>query len=286
MNNFTEILLRSLSLFILSLIFVRFMGKRNLSKLAPFHYISFSVVAIISALISVKIITNLVYGLTALIVWVMLPIIIDYISIKSKWVHDLVNGTPTVLIRQGKVMEDNLMQARITGDELLRELRSRDASNLADVEFAVMETTGDINIFKKADKSPITAHDLKIKVVPKKEPQTVILDGTVLNEPLTSMGLNQGWLKLQLETLGVTIDNVFIAQIDSSGELYIDLFDDSIQIPQPKVKEMLFANLEKSQADFMKYELETKDESARMMYSKNANKLKDIINKLEPFLLR
>ena len=286
MNNLTEILLRSLSLFILSLIFIRFMGKRNLSKLAPFHYISFSVVAILSALISVKIITNLAYGLTALIVWVLLPIMIDFLSIKSKWVHDLVNGTPTVLVKQGKVMEENLMQVRLTGEELLRELRSKDASNISDVEFAVMETSGDINVFKKADKSPITPHDMKIKVAPQNQPQTVILDGTVLNDPLASIGLNQGWLKLQLENLGVAIDNVFIAQVDSSGDLYVDLFDDSIQIPQPKVKEMLFANLEKSQADFMKYGLETKDEGARAMYSENSQKLKEILIKLEPLLLR
>lgn len=286
MNNLMEILFRSISLFILSLVFIRLMGKRSLSKLAPFHYISFIVVAIIAALISVKIITNLVYGFIALAVWIILPITLDFLSLKSKWIHDLINGKPTVLIKQGKVMEENLMQVRITGEELLRELRSKNAFNLADVEFAIMETSGDINVYMKSDKSPITAHDLKIKVAPQTEPQTVILDGVVINEPLSSMGLNQGWLKLQLENMGVTIDNVFIAQVDSSGELYIDLFDDSIPIPQPKVKEMLYANFEKSQADLMKYMLETQDESARDMYSKNAEKLKVIMNKLEPFLLR
>jgi uncharacterized membrane protein YcaP (DUF421 family) len=286
MNNLMEILLRSISLFIVSLVFIRLMGKRSLSKLDPIHYVSFTVIAIIAALISVRIITNLVYGFIALAVWIILPIALDFLSLKSKWVHDLVNGKPTILIKQGKIMEENLMQERITGEELLRDLRSKNAFNLADVEFAIMETSGDINVYLKSDRSPITAHDLNIKVAPRTEPQTVILDGSVINEPLSSLGLNQGWLKLQLENMGVTIDNVFIAQVDSSGELYIDLFDDAILIPQPKVKEMLYANFEKSQADLMKYMLETQDESARDMYSKNAEKLKVVMNKLEPYLLR
>jgi len=74
--------------------------------------------------------------------------------------------------------------------------------------------------------------------------------------------------------------------VDSSGDLYIDLFDDSIQLPQPKVKEMLYANLEKSQADLTTFALETEDEKAKTIYYKNAQKLKKVMEKLEPYLLR
>jgi hypothetical protein len=89
-----------------------------------------------------------------------------------------------------------------------------------------------------------------------------------------------------LENMGVSLDNVFIGQVDSSGDLYIDLFDDAVELPQPKVKEMLYANLEKTQASLMTFALETKDENAKVMYSKNAEKLKQLMTKLEPYLLR
>jgi uncharacterized membrane protein YcaP (DUF421 family) len=197
----------------------------------------------------------------------------------------LINGKETVLIRNGKVLEKNLMGLRLTGEELLQSLRRKNAFNLADVEFAVMEPTGDISILLKADKKPITSLDMGRKVSPKLDTKTIILDGNIINEPLTSLGFSKEWLITKLETMEVTLDNVFIGQVDSSGDLYIDLFDDMIQVPQPKVKEMLYANIEKCQADLMKYELETQNESAKAMYSEDAVKLKEVMDKLEPYLL-
>ena len=108
----------------------------------------------------------------------------------------------------------------------------------------------------------------------------------MLNEGLTNIGLNKGWLKTELENKGVDLENVFIGQVDSSGDLYLDLFDDMIQVPKTQVKEMLYASIEKSQADLMSFALETKNEAAKSMYLKNAEKLKKIIEKLEPYLLR
>lgn len=286
MQMWIQILLRTTSLFFLTLILVRLMGKRNISRMTPFSFVSYIVIGILAALISANIITNLAFGFIAMGVWVLLPIALDYLSIKSKRIHDLINGKETVLIKHGKIMEESLLQARLTGEELLRELRSKNAFNLADVEFAVMETTGDVNIFLKSDKKPVTAHDLGQKVAPKAEPQTVILDGNVLSEPLASLGLNKEWLRIQLENTGVSLDNVFIGQVDSSGDLYLDLFDDSVELPQPKVKEMIYANLEKNQANLMTFALETNDENAKAMYSRNAEKLRQLMEKLEPYLLR
>jgi uncharacterized membrane protein YcaP (DUF421 family) len=286
MQLWMQILLRSVLLFFLLLILVRLMGKRNILRMSPFHFVSYIIIAILVALILANVITNLAFGFISLGVWVLLPIALDYLSLKSKRIHDLINGKETVLIKQGKVMEENLFQARLTGEELLRALRTKNAFNLVDVEFAVMETTGDVNVFLKSDKNPITSHDMEIKVAPQSEPQTIILDGNILNEPLSSLGLNKEWARIQLENAGVSLDNVFIGQVDSSGVLFLDLFDDSIELPQPKVKEMIYANLEKSEASLTTFSLETQNEYAKIMYTKNAEKLKQLMNKLKPYLLR
>lgn len=286
MNEWLQTLIRSLSLFIIVLVLIRLMGKRSISRMNPFNFVSNVVIAIIAALISTNVIENIAFGLTALGVWALLPIVIDYLSLKSKWIHDWVNGKETILIKHGKVMEENLMQARLTGQELLRELRAKNAFSFADVEFALMETNGDISVLVKADKKPVTAHDLGKKVAPQTEPQTVILDGNVLNESLAALGQNRQWLNLQLENMGVSLDNVFIGQVDSSGDLFVDLFDDAVQVPQSQVKEMLYANMEKCQADLSTYALETQNEEARQMYGENAQKLKEVLEKLEPYLLR
>lgn len=286
MQIWLQILIRSVFLFFSVLILIRLMGKKNIVRVTPFQFISYIIIAVITALLSVNMITNFAFGLISLGVWALLPIAMDYLSLKSKWIHDVVNGKETVLIKHGKIMEENLLDARITAEELLREIRSKKVFNLADVEFAVMENTGDVNVFNKSHKTPLSAYDLGIKVAPLAEPQTVILDGNILHEPLSSLGLNQEWLTIQLETTGVSIDNVFIGQIDSSGDLYLDLFDDSVQLPQPKVKEMVYANFEKSQADLMGFALETKNAAAKNMYGKNGEKLQQLMEKLKPYLLR
>lgn len=286
MQSWVMVLLRSITLFFLTLAIIRIIGKSSLSKATPFKFASYIVIATIAALLSLGLVPNTTFGFLSLAVWLFFSVAIDYLAMKSKWVHDLINGRETVLIKDSKIMEENLQKVRYTGEELLRELRSKNAFNMADVEFAVMESTGEINVLLKSDKKPITAHDMKIKVAPLSEPQTVILDGNILDEPLSTRGLNREWLKIQLSNNGVSLDNVFIAQVDSSGDLFIDLFDDSIQVAQPQVKEMLHATISKIQSDLITFSLDTDDSKAKKMYSENANKMKQVMEKLEPYLLR
>ncbi|WP_010233836.1 DUF421 domain-containing protein [Clostridium arbusti] len=281
-----SLLLRTIILFLLTLVIVRVIGKVNLAKVTPFKFVSYIVIAVIAASISLGLIQNIAFGFIVLATWVLLSLALDYLSLRSKLIHDFVNGRETILMKDGKVMEENLMDVRYTGEELLRELRSKNAFNLADVEFAVMESTGEVNVLLKSDKKPVTSHDLQRKVAPLSEPETVILDGNILDESLKNRGLDREWLKVQLSGLGVSLDNVFIGQVDSSGDLFIDIFDDSIQITQPQVKELLYASISKVQSDLLTFSLETDDLKMRKMYSNNANQIKKMMDKLEPYLLR
>lgn len=286
MNTWLKLLFISLILFFVTLVVTKFMKKKTISRATPFDFISYSVIAIIVTLISLDIVKNIYFGLITLIVWALMPIVLDYASMRSKWIYNIINSKERVLIKNGKVMEDNLSKERLTAQEFLREMRYKKAFNLADVEFAVMESTGDINVCLKADKKPVTAYDLGEKVAPKTEPQTVIIDGNILNEGLTNLGLNQGWLNTQLENQGVNLENVFIGQVDSSGDLYLDLFDDMIQVPKAQVKEMLYASLLKSQSYLMSFSLDTDDKEAKDMYLQDAERLEKVLKKLEPYLLR
>lgn len=286
MYNWINTLLRTLVMFFITFALIKSMGKTNLSKISSFKLVTYIVIGIISALISLNLTPNTIFPFISLVVWILLSIALDYLSIKSKLVHDIVYGKETVLVKEGKVMEENLLKVRYTGEELLRELRNKNAFNFADVEFAVMESTGDINILLKSDKKPITPHDLKINVGNLSQPETIILDGTILDNGLANRGLDRTWLDVQLSNLEVSLENIFIGQIDSSGDLYVDLFDDLIQIPQPKVKELLYSNIEKVYSDLTSYSLETKDPVVKEMYAQNANRMKKILDALKPYLLR
>lgn len=286
MPAWVEMLLRSILVFVIAWFLVRFTGRRNITDITPFQFISFMVIGVITALIATGIINNLVFGLIGLTFWILVPIGLEYASMKSKIIHDLVYGKETVLISHGKVLEQNLNKVRITGDELLRSLRTKNVFNVSDVEFALMENTGDINVLLKSDKRPLVPKDFGRKIPPGTESQTVILDGNIINDSLTRIGLNQDWLETELSKAGVSLDNVFMGQVDTFGELYLDLFDDTIQLPQPKVRDLLFANLEKCQADLMSFVLETNNKEAKEMYLKNTRKLKEIREKLEAYLIR
>ncbi len=286
MKNWIEILLRTIGLFFFILFAIRIMGKRQISKIMPFHFVSYSVIAILTALISINIVKNLAFGFISLVIWIIFPIVLDYLSMKSKFIHDLINGKEIILIQHGKVLEENLKKMRLTGEELLQELRTKNAFKLADVEFAVMETSGELSVLLKADKTPLTPYDLGEKVAPQTAPQTVILDGNILDESLFNIGFNREWLEIQIEKLGVQLENIFIGQVDASGDLYIDLFDDSIQIPKPTVKEMLYANIEKSQADLLTYAMQTDNPNAKKMYEHNAQILNQLLERLKPYLLK
>ncbi len=286
MPEWVEILLRSLALFLLAFLLVRALGKKHPAKMSPFTFVVYSAIAVTAALTALKVIENFIFGLVSLAVWALTPLALDYLAARSKMVHDLLHGKETVLIKQGKIMEENLKQARLTAEELLRDLRAKDVFNAADVEFAVLETTGDVNVLLKSDKKPITPHQMEWKVLPQTEPQTVIMDGNIINEGLTNMGLNQGWLAVELEKAGVALENVFVGQVDSQGELYLDLFDDAVQLPQPKVRELLYAGLEKAQADLVNFAAQVEGEEAKNMYAGNAGKLEQLLARLRPYLLR
>ena len=286
MNTWLIIFFKSIVLFFIALVITKYMKRKTISRFTPFDFISYTIIAIIISLMSLNLINNFYFGLIALAIWTFMPLILDYAEMKSKTIYNILHGKERVLIKNGKIMEDNLSKERITGQEFLQQMRSKSAFNLADVEFALMESNGDINISLKADKKPVTSYDLGKKVAPKTEPQTVILDGNILNEGLTNAGLSQGWLTIQLEVQGVTLENVLLAQVDSSGDLYLDLYDDMIQVPKAEVKEMLYASIEKCQSDLMSYSLDTDNLEAKDMYYKNSKKLDEILKKLEPYLLR
>ena len=130
MQAWIEILLRSIALFFVTLFFIRIMSRRNITQTTPFNFVNYIVIAVIASLMSVGIIANLVFRFIALSIWIIFSIALDYLTIRSKWVHDWVNGKETVLIKHGKIMEQNLLETRITAEELLRDLRSKNIFNL------------------------------------------------------------------------------------------------------------------------------------------------------------
>lgn len=285
MTEWINILLLTLGLFILTLLLVRLIGKRQTSRMTLFDLTTAIVIGVMVALISLKLVKP-ISGLVALAVWVGASIGVYFLAIKLKWLRDIVQGKETILINHGKVLEDKLLEVRYTPEDLLGKLREKGAFKVADVEFAILEPNGEVSVMLKKQQQPLTANSVGLPVGAESIPQTVMLDGEILDEPLAAMGLNRQWLLTELEKSGVAKANVFVAQVDSAGQLYLDLFDDAIQVPQPKTKELIFATLKKCQSDCELYALATKQQTAKAMYQRSAQSLSGVINELLPLLKR
>ncbi|MGG3393553.1 DUF421 domain-containing protein, partial [Bacillus subtilis] len=245
MPEWLDIAVRSV-LFVALLFFItKWLGKKQISELTFFEYVTGISIGNIGAEVAIGLERNIFHGIIGIVIFAVIPFFAGLISLKSKRFRNFIEGKATVFIKDGKIMEDNLKKERYTTDELLDLLRKKDVFQVSDVEFAVLEATGDLSVMLKKENQPLTAKDINLKVASIKEPQTIIMDGTIMDEPLATIGRSRAWLQTELEKLGVTIENVFLGQVNSYGELTIDLFDDKLQVAPPQERPLILSTLKK-----------------------------------------
>lgn len=284
MPEWLNIVLRSVILVMTLFLLTKWLGKKQLSQLSFFEYIAGISIGSIAAEVSTGLERNLLHGIYSMIIWAAIPFTAGLIAIKSKKARDFIEGKETIVIENGKIKEDALTKEKYTVDELLHLLRKKNAFQVADVEFAVLEANGDLNVMLKKEHQPVTPRDLDLDTSPVKIPRTVIMEGEIQDAELSGAGFGREWLDVELEKLGVALDNVYIGQIDSFGALTVDIYDDKKQVPEPQEKPMLLSALKKSQADLESFSLATEHMEAKVMYQRHAEKLSEIIGKTEKFL--
>ncbi|MCA1031130.1 DUF421 domain-containing protein [Bacillus timonensis] len=284
MPEWIEVIVRSVSIILGLFVITKLLGKKQLSKLSFFEYIVGITIGDIAGTLSMDIGLNIRNGVTSILVWSLFPVVISFFSLRNKAFRDFVEGKATVFIKDGKIMEDNMKKEKFTVDELLAQLRKKNIFQFNDVEFAALEPCGELSVFLKKEKQPVRLEDIMTNVPSMKEPQTVVMDGLILDEPLSTIGLNRGWLKEEVEKKGILLENIFLAQVDSYGQLTVDLYDDKIELPPPMANKLMLASLKKIEADLELFALATDSMAAKDMYMKNAEKVRGIYAKVRNLL--
>lgn len=284
MPGWVELILRMFTSLIVLFFMVKWLAKKQISQMNVFEYIFGIVMGGVVAIHGSMLKSPLIYGIIAMTMLFLFALAIEFLSLKSKTFRDFVQGKSSVLIKDGKVMEDSLKKSGYSTDDLLADLRGKNIFQVSDVEFAVLEPNGLVNVLPKKENQSLTAKDLGIKLAPQKEPQTVIMDGNMLLEPLTNLSLNQNWLETELDKLNVSIENVFLGQVDSDGQLTVDLYDDRLNVPSPTEKPLLLANMKKCQADLELFASLTENTEAKQMYRDNSIKLQHAVEIVTPYL--
>ena len=200
------------------------MGKQQVAQLTFFDYVVAISIGSIAAELSVNLDGKTIDTLTGMAVWTVLAISVAVIQVKSMKIRKLLQGDATLVIDKGKISEENLKKLRLTADELLSELRANNIFNVADVEYALFEPSGKLSISKKPHKQNVTAEDMNIQKKYSKLPVEVIIDGKLLQENLKKYNISKAWIYHQLSKEKIyDTGKIFLGQIDSEGNLYIDM---------------------------------------------------------------
>ena len=223
--DFFEMIIRTTGAFIALLILARFLGKKQLSQLTFFHYITGIAFGSIAAEIAGQTDVKFMNGLTALIWWALLTMLASYISLKSSNLRIVLDDQPAIVVKEGAIMENAMKKEKLHVNDLMMMLREQSIFTLQDVHYAILETNGQLSVMKKITQQGATKQDVKASTTaPKYLPTELISDGKIMKKNLTELSLTEEWLMKELHKKGVeTADQVFLAQIQDDGSLLVEM---------------------------------------------------------------
>lgn len=213
-------IIAALILFILT----RIMGKKQISQLTFFDYVVGISIGSIAAAMSIEKNISWLEGIFSMIIWTAFPLTLSFITSKSINARRILEGTPTILIQNGKIVEKNLRKSKFTVNDLLEELRTKDVFNIEDVEFALLETNGKISILKKSYLQTVTNSDLGLPSVYQSLSANIIIDGKLMLQNISMLNINESWILNELKKQNISsIKDILLACYDTNGNLHIDL---------------------------------------------------------------
>jgi len=217
----TTAFFRTVILYFILMVGLRLMGKRQIGELEPSELVLTLIISDLAAVPMQDFGIPLVNGLFPIITLLCLSMLLSFLSLKSIRFRGLVCGHPTVIIQDGKVLQQNMARNRFTVDELLEQLRSQGYSDLASVKYAILETSGQVSVLPYTKASPVTPQTMGLEAPDNVTlPVLLINDGHIMSANLTASGYDQNWLDKQLKKRRLTSPRqVFFMTVDESGSV-------------------------------------------------------------------
>jgi uncharacterized membrane protein YcaP (DUF421 family) len=201
---------------------VRLMGKHQIGQLQPFELVITIMISELAAIPMQDTEIPLLYGIIPIVTLLFIQTSLSLITLKSARARSFICGKASILIENGHINETEMARLRYSLTDLLEQLRLKNIANIADVEFAILETSGKLSVILKAQKRPVNPEDLQIQTAYEGLPLTLILDGKIQRHNLQKNKLSEEWLHAQLHNFGfASHTDVLIASQDTSGKLFI-----------------------------------------------------------------
>ena len=213
-------LIRSIILYIIVLIVMRLMGKREIGQLQPFELAISIMIADLAAIPMSDTGIPITNGIIPILGLLIMHLLISLINMKSVKMRELMCGRPTILIHRGRIDEKALKKERFTINELEERLRDNSVFNLGDVEYAILETSGQVTVIQKPEKRTTIPEDFQIQPEYEGIPYDLVVDGKVMEKNLQALGKNYAWLKKQVEKFKMKPEEALVVTIDGKGQIF------------------------------------------------------------------
>ena len=198
--------IRSIVIYIIVLIVMRLMGKREIGQMQPFELAISIMIADLASIPMTEIGIPISNGIIPILGLLVMHLIISVLNLKSSKMRELICGKPTILIYKGRIDEEKL--------------RSNNVMNIGDVEYAILETSGDISVVQKPNKRAATPEDFDIMPEFEGMAYNLVIDGKVMTKNLQQIGKNYEWLKKQTNKFRMMPEEALIVTINAKGDFY------------------------------------------------------------------
>lgn len=211
--------LRTLILYLILIFSVRLMGKRQIGQMEASEFVVTMLVANLAAIPMQDAGIPLYSGLVPILTVLGMELVLSGLILRSVFLRRLFCGKPVILIDNGKILSDNLRNTRVTLDELMGHLREKDVLDIQTVQYAILETNGNLSVFPYPKHLPATAKDAGIQAAKQYLPLPIIEDGYLFRKNLEQAGKDEAWLKGVLSQHGAETSDTLLLTIDPSGQI-------------------------------------------------------------------
>lgn len=211
---------RSIILYVIVLIVMRLMGKREIGQLQPFELAISIMIADLATIPMTDTGIPIGNGIVPILGLLVMHLLISLINLKSIKLREIICGKPRILIYRGKIQEKAMIKERFTINELQERIRSQNIINLGDVEYAILETSGQITVIEKPNKRPTIPEDFGIMPEYEGVPYDLVIDGRIMHKNLKAIGKDYNWLKKEVNKFKYNPEEALVVTIDGKGQIY------------------------------------------------------------------
>lgn len=213
-------LLRTIFLYIIVLIVMRLMGKREIGQLQPFELAISIMIADLASIPMTDTGIPITQGIVPILGLLLMHLLISLINIKSLRARAVLCGKPSILIYRGRIDEAVLKKERFTLNELEERLRGNNVVNIGDVEYAILETNGQVTVIQKPNKRNTTPEDFNIMPDYEGIPYDLVVDGKIMNDNLKQINKDEDWLRREVSKFHITPENALLVTLDGKGQIF------------------------------------------------------------------